>query len=641
MPFRAYGSPVSLSLYDEQIGMTFTQNVTSLEYNVTAVEQTDPTLDTGPAYLVSGVSNAGYWYQVGVSWNWGPGEIPGTGFDMIYEVFDTFGNSIFPANGEGGVLAFSGPVNAGDVIILNLYFSNSSQSVAMLAEDANTGALANETYPSMGATYFVGLPDSVADQNGYFTGLMTEWYHGVPYFANEAEVIYSNSTLALSSAWMWMDEFNVQTFQGVFSATTPGPVSYGNPTQLQEFSFNGTTEYSDAYEFVTGSLPIPVPAISLSPSSGYVGTSVAISGSDLVASHNLTVTYDGSSAGMPTSCTTDQSGSINSGCAFTVPSSSALGNHTVTVSDGTNSPAATFTVTLLGVSCSKSAVVVGSVDTCKATVNESGTVAPTGTVTWSSSSSGTFSSASCRLSHARHASYSTCSVKFTSTAAGSSVTLTASYGGDPNNPATSGGYGLIVTPKTSKTTVSCSPASATAASSKTVTCKAKVTGYSPTGLVSWSQSGTGSVSLTSKKCILSQRTCSVTMTGATAGHAIISATYMGDSNNQGSSRTATLTIKKASTSTTLSCTQSSLDVGTNTTCTATVTGGYVSHTGTITFTVSGKGRVTFSSTACTLSSGSCSVTVTATASGRVEIKATYGGDSNNIKSSGTLALTIT
>jgi hypothetical protein len=35
------------------------------------------------------------------------------------------------------------------------------------------------------------------------------------------------------------------------------------------------------------------------------------------------------------------------------------------------------------------------------------------------------------------------------------------------------------------------------------------------------------------------------------------------------------------------------------------------------------------------------VTVTATASGSVEIKATYGGDSNNLKSSGTLALMIT
>jgi hypothetical protein len=254
MPFRGHGPPVSSSVYDEQIGLTFTQNFTSLEYNVTAVEQTDPTLGDGPAYLLNGVSNTGYWYQVGVSWNWAPGGNPGNGFDMVYEVYDTSGNSIFPTNGQGGVLTFSGPVNAEDVILLNLYFSTPGQNVTMLAEDTNTGAVANETYSNMGAAYFVGLPDSVADQNGFFTGLMTEWYHGVPYFVDEKEVIYYDPVHALSSAWMWMDEFNANTFQGIFSENTTTPVSYSHPTKLQEFSFNGTTEYSDAYELVTGSL---------------------------------------------------------------------------------------------------------------------------------------------------------------------------------------------------------------------------------------------------------------------------------------------------------------------------------------------------------------------------------------------------
>jgi hypothetical protein len=254
MQFRGRGPPSSSSSYDEQIGLTFTQSFTSMEYNVTAVEQTDPTLGDGPAYLLSGVSDGGYWYQVGLSWNWAPGENPGTGFGMSYEVFDTSGNSIFPTGGQGGVLAFSGPVNAGDVVLLDLYFSNSSQSVVMLAEDTNTGAVASEVYPSMGATYFVGLPDSISDQNGFFTGLMTEWYHGEPYYANEAEVIYSNPSYKLTSAWMWIDEFNSNTFQGIFSANTSAPVSYSKPAKLQEFTFNGTTEYSDAYEFITGSL---------------------------------------------------------------------------------------------------------------------------------------------------------------------------------------------------------------------------------------------------------------------------------------------------------------------------------------------------------------------------------------------------
>ncbi|MGD0476806.1 MAG: hypothetical protein ABSB29_01405 [Nitrososphaerales archaeon] len=90
------------------------------------------------------------------------------------------------------------------------------------------------------------------------------------------------------------------------------------------------------------------PFILLSLSSGLAGVPVAITGGNFVASHGLTITYDGSTAGMPTTCTTDTSGNINSDCAFTVPSS-VLGSYTIAASDGTNSPTATFKVTLLGV----------------------------------------------------------------------------------------------------------------------------------------------------------------------------------------------------------------------------------------------------------------------------------------------------
>jgi len=173
--FRSFSTPSASGLYDEQLGLTFTQSFTSMEYNVTAVEQTDPTLGDGPAYLLSGLSNGGYWYQVGVSWDWAPGQVVGTGFDMNYEVFNQAGNSVFPTNGQGGLLAFSAQVNAGDTVLLDLSFSSGAR-VVMSAEDANTGATALETYSSMGATLFEGLPGSLANTNGFFTGLMTEWY---------------------------------------------------------------------------------------------------------------------------------------------------------------------------------------------------------------------------------------------------------------------------------------------------------------------------------------------------------------------------------------------------------------------------------------------------------------------------------
>ena len=184
---------------------------------------------------------------------------------------------------------------------------------------------------------------------------------------------------------------------------------------------------------------------------------------------------------------------------------------------------------------------MNSAAACKAKVVGSGSV-PTGSLTWSSYDSGTFSKLTCKLSKG------TCSGSFKPTAAGTSVQVTANYGGDSKNSASAGTYILSVAKKNTATTISCSPKSAVAGSSTTITCKAKVTGFLPTGTVTWSQSGTGSVSISSTSCTLtpgtssSQGICSVTMTGSTSGAVALDGTYNGDSNNRGSTRTATLTI---------------------------------------------------------------------------------------------------
>ncbi|MGP8124309.1 MAG: ABC transporter substrate-binding protein [Nitrososphaerales archaeon] len=205
-------------------------------------------------------------------------------------------------------------------------------------------------------------------------------------------------------------------------------------------------------------------------------------------------------------------------------------------------PAVSFTTT-----CSSSTPVLDKTTTCKATVQQSGSKAATGTVTWSVPTlagigSGKFSKASCTLSKGA------CTVKFTPTTAGP-VIVVASYGGASGYPAAAAGYSMLVTGATSKTAVSCKPTSAVAGSSTVITCNAKVTGYLPTGQVTWSQSGTGSVSLSSAACTLTsstnpnQATCSMTMTGTTAGKVTLQATYSGDSNNLASTKTTKLTVK--------------------------------------------------------------------------------------------------
>lgn len=95
---------------------------------------------------------------------------------------------------------------------------------------------------------------------------------------------------------------------------------------------------------------------------------------------------------------------------------------------------------------------------------------------------------------------------------------------------------------TTLVTLSCSPSSITQSSgSSTTTCTTTVTGTSPTGTVSYATtSSTGVFSSTS--CTLSSGSCSVTYYDTSPGVPKITATYSGDSNNQGGTQTFSVTV---------------------------------------------------------------------------------------------------
>lgn len=188
------------------------------------------------------------------------------------------------------------------------------------------------------------------------------------------------------------------------------------------------------------------------------------------------------------------------------------------------------------VACANSSPVVGTPTKCTATVIGS---FPTGKVTWSSTGPGKFSTHTCKLSKGA------CSVKYTPASAGSAVNITASYVGDKHNPSSVGIFSLATTLKASKTTVLCKPTSVIAGSSTVIKCTARVTGYSPTGTVAWSSTGTGAVSLPAgtTTCTLTKGRCSVTFTATSSGTVKIQAAYGGDRNNKGSAGTRNLKVK--------------------------------------------------------------------------------------------------
>jgi hypothetical protein len=82
--------------------------------------------------------------------------------------------------------------------------------------------------------------------------------------------------------------------------------------------------------------------ITLNPSSGAIGTSVSVTGLNFIPLHPVVTKFDGHPITKPSSIKTDNNGVL--AVSFTVPESVA-GPHTVTVSDGTNTASATFTVT--------------------------------------------------------------------------------------------------------------------------------------------------------------------------------------------------------------------------------------------------------------------------------------------------------
>lgn len=233
--------------YDEQVGMTFAQSFTTVSYNVTAVQQTDSD-GYGPAYLLNGVTDSDYWYQIGLTYDW-PGNVGySPGWGVVYEVWDNNQNSIFPTNGGGGLANLTGPVNNGDKVLLTLYFSTGF--VQMAVKDWNTGATVSESYQAFGST-FVGM-NTTSDSNGYFTGPMTEWYHVDPYYATDKAVTYSNPKVPLTSGNVWADEFNANTQNLLFGSNQT--FTFTNPNQFQSFSTNGAEVHADAYTFITGGL---------------------------------------------------------------------------------------------------------------------------------------------------------------------------------------------------------------------------------------------------------------------------------------------------------------------------------------------------------------------------------------------------
>src|SRR2546427_2189696 len=140
-------------------------------------------------------------------------------------------------------------------------------------------------------------------------------------------ILYDNNTITTEPTTITTDS------TGSFTGSITVPTSSGAGTHTVKATDASNHPASAQFTVAT----IPVATISLNPSSGPVGTTVNISGSNFAANSGITISYD--NAGItttPTTITSTSTGSFTG--SITVPSSIA-GPHTVKATDASNHPA--------------------------------------------------------------------------------------------------------------------------------------------------------------------------------------------------------------------------------------------------------------------------------------------------------------
>ncbi len=321
------------------------------------------------------------------------------------------------------------------------------------------------------------------------------------------------------------------------------------------------------------------------------------------------------------------------------------------------------------VTCNPNSLDVGDPTNCVATVDDTGTphshALPTGTVAFQSDGEGTFESSSCTLVADGATGEARCSVKYTPTALGEvgtgGHTITGDYAGDGAHSSSSGGAFLAV--GATATSLTCTPGSVDV--DQSTHCVAKVddttsdTPSAPTGTVALRFERNNSV--TESSCALvadgtaGEATCAFNYTPPSGtGITVIYAEYEGDSTHVESAAAFELSVAARSTTATVSCTPSSLDVGQSTSCVATVTdtdanGTASVPTGRVEFSTDANGTFDHTSrgiSACTLApdgrpaEASCSVNYAPTAPDGGTHTVTTAYDSDGVHAAGQNDTTI-
>src|SRR5438552_10538204 len=235
--------------YVEALILAINSTLTHVEFNVTALAQCSDSA-IGPGYILAGRSDQGYWYEVGLAWNWpvslDPNGGVANGFHSIYAAYSPSGTSQ-NINGHTDILNLLNGVNDGDLVQLGLSISNND--VLMSVHDWNSSITDRLSTSAYSASQFVALPQAGFDSNGFYTGVATVEFHESPFYGDEQRVVYKYPNIPQSSAWMRIEEHTNPRRGTAYNEKTR--TNSNTSSQLQSLTYKVATEASHSTTFIT------------------------------------------------------------------------------------------------------------------------------------------------------------------------------------------------------------------------------------------------------------------------------------------------------------------------------------------------------------------------------------------------------
>lgn len=380
----------------------------------------------------------------------------------------------------------------------------------------------------------------------------------------------------------------------------PNPASLGQTVTLTATVTGGSgqgTPIHGTVTFLEGTTALGTASLTTSSNGVARLTYTWVNGSSDIGMHNLTASYSGD---------TDYSGSTSSPYGETVTKAATSTTLGAVPVPATYPQSVTLTAQVSGVS---------------------GVAAPTGTVTFSNGSTTLGTGTLAVVAGQDTATFTAAGL------GGGTHNIVATYSGDSNYTGSNGGAAIGINKANSTTSASASPNSVTLADQ--VTLKAVVTGAIggaiPTGPVTFAVGGT-----TAGVVTLSGGVATLSVTTLPAGSDVVTATYGGDGNYNGSYSTVTVTVHQAPSRTSLATTPNPAILGQPIALQATVAGIIgMTPTGTVTFK---DGATTLGS--ASLDSGGVATFTSTLALGGHSFTAAYNGDANYLASSGTATDTV-